>query len=313
MKSKLMLMSIGVLLLVTQDFSASTVYASDGTTVENDSNICANDSYYYQTDTNGMYEADIVSTDTRQLLATSNSSNGEIEFMFPANAGALNVYVYQYTDSQRSLVDTSQFTISDCGYEVVVDDYETLKMQTTITKTEDGYQFTKPDLDDYNLYINELEPNDDGISKKVKFKNDVADIQVATDVIQLSETFISSKGKQKVQYFEIDLSDQMVIREISNIHLNVIAPMEYLDRKILIRIVLGLIVLVILYLMNTMLVKQYRARKEYKRKYELYQKKQREQRRKEQQEELLRKQRKQQMIKQKKLESERRANLEIRK
>lgn len=313
MKSKLMLISIGLLLLVSKDFSAATVYASNGTIVENDANICANDSYYYETDSNGMYEADIVSTESRQLLSTSNSLNGEIEFSFPANAGNLTVYVYQYEGNVRTLVDTFKFKISDCGYEVVVDDYKPLSIQTTITKSDIGYQFTKPDLEDYNLYINELEPDDNGTSKKVKFKDGIADLPISTDIIQLTESYINADGKEIEQYFEADLSSDPVIRKISSIQLTVIEPMQYLDRHVLIRIFLGLILLVILYLTNIMLVKQYRAKKEYKRKYALYQQKRREQAREKQQEEQLRKQRKQQIIKQKKLESERRANLEIRK
>lgn len=308
-----MLLSIGLLLIVSKDLNAATVYASNGTPVESDSNICANDIYYYQTDSNGMYEADIVSTDSRLLVGTSNSTNGEIEFSFPIDAGDLTVYVYDYNGSDRKLVDTIKFTISDCGYEVINDEYKKLTLKTTISKTDLGYQFTQPDLEDYNLYLNQLELDDDGVSKKVKFKDGIANAAITEDKIQLTESYINDKGNEVDQYFEIDLTNDIIIRKISSLDLTVIEPMQYIDRHLLVRMLIGMIVLIILYLINIVLVKQYKAKKAYKRKYKLYQQKRREAALKKRQEEELRKKRKQQMIKQKKLESERRANLEIRK
>lgn len=313
MNRKLIL--IGVLLLVvgSNDFNAATILASNGEEVTKGASICANDSYFYETDGNGMYEADIVDSNSRQLMATSNSANGEIELSFPANAGDLGVYIYEYDGAEKTLADSFEFSVSDCGYEVVTEDYKAIVPQTTMKKTETGYQFTQPELEDYSLYINELEANDDGVSKKVRFKDGIGEVAITTDLIQLTESYINDEGSVTEHYFEIDLRNDGMVRQISNVKLTVIEPLEYIDIDILIRIVVGFIVLIVLYIVNLTYVKKYRAKKNYKKKYKLYQMKKKEEAKQKREEERLEKERKAKELEQQKLESERRANLGIRK
>lgn len=313
MKHKFMATFIALVAFLGIDFNAATIYASNGVEVTNTNNICANDIYTYQTDSDGMYEADIVDTDNRQLLTTVNSQNGEIDLTLPANAGDLTVYIYGYEKQARKLVDTYKFSVSDCGYDEVTKNYKALPIQTKIKKTDTGYQFTEPKAEGYKLYINQIEDNDDGTSKRVKFKKGVADIESTSNVVQLTENYFNVKGKPVENFYEVDFSNGMVIREITDVQLKVIKPMQYIDREVLIRVVIGFIVLVVLYLLKTIFVKRYRARKQYLKKYKKYQEKRIAEEKKKKMRELELKKRKQEALKQKRLESERRANLSIRK
>lgn len=313
MRSKLMLSTIGLLLCSGINLSAATIFASDGSTVESDANICANDSYYYQTDNKNMYEADVISANSKVLLSTVNASNGEIEMSFPTNVENLSVYVFEYTDTGKELSDQFDFSISDCGYESIVEDYKTTAPKVGIEKRDSGLGLTAPDLENYKLYINQVEANDDGNSKQVKFKDGKADLTLESDIIQITEEYTNDEGKDKELFFELDLSNDIIIRRLSNLDLSVIAPMDYIDKKILIRIIGGLIALVILYLINIMFVKKYRAKKEYKRKYKELKAKHREQVKQKKLAEDNAKKEKYKQLKQKKLDKEHRANLEIRK
>lgn len=313
MKRKFILTFVVLVGLVSFDFNAATIYSSDGTEVTDTKDICANNTYSYKTATNGMYEADIVDADNYQLVATSNSQNGEIELTFPSKAGSLVAYIYEYKDQTKTLIDTYKFTVSDCGYDEVVYNYKPFQLQTTIKKTDTGYQFSEPKIEEYNLYINQIEANDDGTSKRVKFKQGVGEVEKASDVIQLTEDYVNKEGKKIENFYEVDFSNAEVIREISDVQLKVIKPMQYIDRKILIRVVSGFIVLVVLYLLNRIFIKQYRARKQYLKKYKKYQEKRIAAEKKKKMRELELKKRKQEAIKKKRLESERRANLAIRK
>lgn len=313
MKSKLMLSTAALLLATTVSVNASTIYANDGSEVKSNANICANDSYWYQTDSTDMVEADIVDTSSRMLLSTAAAENGEVELSFPSNADDLSVYVYNYTDKGRELTDQFNFKVSDCGYETTVEDYKSVAPKVVVEKTDTGVTLTTPDLQDYQLYVNQIEANDDGKSKKVKFKDGKADLTLESDVIQVTEEYTNDKGNVKEQFYEVDLSDDIIVRKLANLDLSIIKPMDYIDRTVLIRVVVGLIVLVILYLVKISLSKVYRSKKEYKRRYKEIQAKHREQAKQKHLAEQEAKRARYEQLKQRKIDSEHRANLEIRK
>lgn len=315
MKRKLILICVAFTMFASLDFKAATIYATNGSEVTDYGNLCANDSYFYKTENNGMYQAEIINSKNHVLQATSNSNNGEIELVFPANAGELAIKVYEYVNKERTFVETVKVGVSDCGYDSVVDDYNATAPLTTITKTDLGYQFTEPDMENYTLYVNQLETKDDtGTSQSVKFADGVATEEVTADVLQITETYPNKEGKEVNVYYEVDFSnDELEIRKLSSVDLKVIEPMEYIDKKILIRTFIGLIILVILYLLNISFSKRYRARKAYLKKYKLYQEKQKEAQRAQKLRNQELKKKKELAIQQQKLESERRANLGIRK
>ncbi len=313
MRSKILLITTVFLFMLQLDIKAATIYASDGSEITNNSSICANDSYYYQVDNNSMYEGEVVSTSNKMLLDTFYASNGEIEFIFPANVENLSVYIYEYSNSERQLIDKVEFSISDCGYEVVKDDYKFSAPQTKITLGNDSVIFSEPDVEDYKLYINQLEVDDDGKSNHVKFKEGVATIALDSDVVQLTEEFKNDKNENVTKYYEVDLSDEIIIRRLSELELTVIEPLEYIDVPLLIRTLLGLIVLVVLYLVNILLVKELRAKKEYKRKLKKLKERRRRKIQEAKRQELELKRRQQAARNKEKQERERRANLEIRK
>lgn len=313
MKSKLMLSNIALLLATTVSVNAATIYANDGSEVKTNANICANDSYWYQTDSTNMVEADIVDTSSRMLLSTATAENGEIELSFPSNAEELSVYIYDYTDKGRELTDQFEFKVSDCGYETIVEDYKSIVPKVTVEKNDTAVTLIAPDLQDYQLYVNQIEVNDDGKSKKVKFKNGQADLALESDVIQITEEYTNDKGEVKEQFYEIDLSNDIIVRKLSNLELSIIKPMDYIDRSLLIRVIAGLIALVILCLIKISLTKTYRSKKEYKRQYKENQVKKRQQAKQKHLAKQEAKRARQEQLKQRKIDSEHRANLEIRK
>lgn len=313
MKRKLILISVVFSIFASFEFKAASLYANNGTEVASGSSICANDSYFYKTKSNGMYEAEIIDGKNSTLLATSNSKNGEIELVFPLNASSLTIRIFEYKDQQRSLVDTMEFTVSDCGYEVVKEDYTGSSPLTKITKTDEGYQFTEPEQKNYKLYVNQLEEDDDGTSQKIRFKDGVGKKTITADILQITETYTNDKGKSVKKFYEIDFTDGMVIRELSNIDLNIIEPMDYIDKNILVRIMISMMIIVVLFLMKVVLAKRYNARREYLLKVKRYHERQRELERQQKLKQQQLKKRKEQALRQKQLESERRANLGIRK
>ncbi|WOO87238.1 hypothetical protein RZE82_08980 [Mollicutes bacterium LVI A0039] len=313
MKSKLILVTTMLVLFVQLDFEAATVYTSDGTELDSNSTVCAYDDYYYNTQSSEMFEAEIVDSNSKVLLSTVNAKNGEIKFTFPTNFENLIAYVYTYADGNPQLVEKFEFVVTDCGYEPTVDDYEIIAPQTTFSKSDLGVAFTEPVAKNYKLYINQVEENDDGKSMPVRFDNGVADIELTTDIIQIIEEYTNDSGKKVTKYFEINKEPDIVIRNLSDLDLQVIAPMDYIDKKVLIRILVGLITIIILYLVNMITVKKYRAKREYNRKLKAYKDKRRAQLVKERQIEEF--QRKQNIDKIRMVEQDRarRTNLEIRK
>lgn len=313
MKSKLMLIAAFVMLVGQVDYSAATIFASDGSPIDNSANICANDSYFYQTDSSDMYEAKVVGTDTDMLLTTTHAKNGEIEFLFPANVPNLSVYIYDYKQSDATLVDQFEFKVSDCGYESVTEDYKVTTPKTTISLTDQTLTFTEPDNPNYNLYVNPIEENDNGQSTRLKFHDGIATLEMTTNTVQITEDYTSDSGKEVTRYFELDLGEEPIIRKMDNLKLSVIEPMDYISRPHLIRIIAGFIALVILYIAYIRLRKQYKARKQYirkakeikaRQKQKLYEKKQAQ--------DLAQKQKLREQ-KNAQAERERRQNLEIRK
>ncbi len=310
MRSKLMLMTTVFLLTLQLDFQAATIYASDGTVIDSNTSICANDTYTYETDSNDMFEAEIVSTANNMLQTTLNASNGVIEFEFPANVDKLTAYIYDYTDEGRNLADSYDFTVTDCGYESVVEDYNVAAPLVTFKKSEQTVTFTAPEADNYKLYINQIEENDDQQSKQVKFKDGVADVEVTTDMIQLTETYTDKEGSEIEKFYEVDFTDKQIIRNVKDLQLSVIEPLNYIDVHILLRVLGGLIVLIILYLINLKLLKQYRSKKRYKQRMNEMKAKRREQLVQAKKEQELEKKSKIDEKKSKQKESERLANLE---
>ncbi len=313
MRSKLMLMTTVFLLMLQLDFQAATIYASDGTVIDSNTSICANDIYTYETESSDMFEAEVVSTADNMLQTTFNASNGAFEFVFPANVEKLSVYIYDYSEEGRNLVDRYDFTVNDCGYESLVEDYKVSAPQVKLSKSELGIEFTEPTVDNYKLYINQVEEDDDQKSKQVKFKDGVADVEVTTDMIQLTETYTNSEGKDIEKFYEVDFTDDVIIRSVKDLELSVIEPMQYIDKNLLVRVLGGFIVLIILYLINLSLTKKYRSKKRYKKRMNEIKEKQRQQAIEKKQEQELEKKRKLAEKKRIKQERERRAKLEIRK
>lgn len=313
MRSKILLITTVFLFMLQLNIKAATIYASDGSEISNNSNICANDTYYYQVDSASMYEAEVIATSNNMLLDTFYSSNSVLEFVFPANVEDLSVYIFEYTNSDRKLVDKVEFSISDCGYEVITEDYKFNVPQTDITVDNNSIIFSEPTAEDYKLYINQLEVDDDGKSSHVKFKDGVSSIPLDSDVVQLTEEFKNNDGDDVTKYYEVDLSDGIIIRRLSNLELTIIEPLEYIDVPLLIRTLLGLIILVVLYLVNILLVKQLRAKKEYKLKLKKIKERRRQKVKEAKKAELELKRQKQIARNKERQESERRANLEIRK
>lgn len=313
MRSKLMLITTAFILMLQLDVQAATIYASDGSQIADNSNICAYDSYYYEADSSEMLEASIVSTDTRMLLQTVHANDGEIEFVFPSNVSDLSIYVYSFEDNGKQLVDEYELKVSDCGYEETVDKYSTTNPQTKISVDGTTISFTKPELDDYHLYYNQVEENDDGKARELKFKDSVGSVELVSDYFQITEEYTNKDGKEVARYYEINLTDDPIIRKMKKLDLSIIEPMQYIDRVVLIRLFFGLIVLVILYLININLMKTYKAKKEYRRKLKVLKQKRREQIYRQRQEQELEKKKKYAQQKRKQAEQKQRANLEIRK
>lgn len=313
MKSKLMLTTAGLLMITQFNYEAAELYGTDGSVVTDGSQVCANAEYSYETNSTSNVEANIVSTKDSTLLATTNANDGIVNLMFPTNIEDLTIYFYEYTTDGRDTIDSLNVTVSDCGDEVVTDDYKSSKPKASFELADAAITFTMPDSTDYKLYVNSLDENDDGKAVPVHFKDGVGTVETTSSVIQVTEQYVNDDGKNVERYFEIDTADEVVIRHLSNLDLQLIKPLEYIDKKTVIHILVGLTVFIFLYILYLITKKQYKAKKKYKRKVkELKAKKQREleEERKRKLREKKRVLEEQEKIKR---DSEHRANLEIRK
>lgn len=314
MKSKLMLTTAALLLITQFNYDAAELYGNDGSVVTDGSQICANAEYTFETTSNNNVEANIVSTKDSTLLATANAKNGSVELMFPSNIKDLSVYFYEYTNDDRELLDSVNVTVSDCGYEVVTDDYKSSKPKASFELTDTGITFTMPELTDYKLYVNSLDKDDDGKAAPVHFKDGTGSIETTSDVIQVTEQYVNDDGKDVERYFEIDTSDDIIIiRHLSNLDLQLIKPLEYIDKKTLVYVFLGLIAFVFLYILYLITKKQYNAKKRYKRKIKELKVKKQQEVEEQRKRKLREKKRLLEEQEKKKRDSEHRANLEIRK
>ncbi len=312
MKSKFMLISVMLISMLQHSFYAATIYANDDTEIKTNSTLCANDTYYYESGDNGIYEGDIISTNSRILLDTTTARDGVLELMFPSNIENVSVNIYNYGDTGKQLVDIYDFTITDCNYEQVAPDFKETKPKVTIEQSGSNLLLSNSD-DNYDLYYNEVDADDDGKFTKVKFKDGDAVITPTENIIQLTEVYTNDEGKEVTRYFEIEIGENVVVRKLSNLDLTIIEPLDYIDISILLRIIFGLIVLIILYLINIKLMKKYKAKKMYRKKLKKYRIKKREAEMQKQQRLQEEKRKRYELQKAKKEDQQRRANLEIRK
>lgn len=312
MKSKFMLISVMLISMLQHSFYAATIYANDGTEIKTNSTLCANDTYYYESGDSGIYEGDIISTNSRILLDTTTARDGVLELMFPSNIENVSVNIYNYGETGKHLVDIYDFTITDCNYEQVAPDFKETKPKVTIEQSGSNLLLSNSD-DNYNLYYNEVDAADDGKFTKVKFKDGDAVITPTENIIQLTEVYTNDEGKEVTRYFEIEIGENVVVRKLSNLDLTIIEPLDYIDISILLRIVFGLIVLIILYLINIKLMKKYKAKKMYRKKLKSIVSKREKQRCKSNKDYKKKNASVTNYKKQKKEDQQRRANLEIRK
>ncbi len=269
MRNKLMFVISILLINLNINLSAANLYSSDYTEIETESVICANDSYYYEANDNGIYEAEIVATDTKMLLSTINSQDGVIEFIFPSNIEKLSLYIYEYTETARTLIDTIEVTISDCGYEQIIDDYSMNTPQTKISLEDNQVIFTKPNLSDYKLYLNEVEADDNGKSRPIIFKEEVGSFEYNQEIIQITEQYTDENNEKQMKFYELDLNTK-TIRELTDFELNPIEPLQLIDKKIVSRILIAGIILIILIVLNIILTRQYKVKKRQKKEKKLH-------------------------------------------
>lgn len=313
MRYKMIFGLIAVIVMGTVQFNASTVYASDGSVIDKGSVICANDTYRYELDSQVMAEADIIASDDSSYLTSFNANNGVFELIFPANIKNLGIYIYEFESEGKTLLEKVDFEVADCGYESVTEDYKLQKPKVAIEKSDLGIKFTNPEIEGYKLYINQITDDDDGQSKQVHLKSGSAEIELESDVVQITEEYPNQKGELKDYFYEIDLSDDLLVRQIKNTKLSVIEPLKYIDIDTLIRIILGLISLIALWIIKIKLAKKYRFEKRAHKKRKQLRMQQESDKKNAEKEEIIAKQKKLNKQKREKLDSERRANLQVRK
>ncbi len=241
------------------DIVAASIYTSDGSEISNQSSVCANDTYEYVSDKLNI-EMEILMSDRNLLLQSQNAINGNIKFMLPVVDYPLNIRVYNYTDDSKELIDSYNFEVTDCGYEQVVSDFDATVPQVTYTLNNGIISFQVPDIEDYELYINQVEENDDQKSRKLKFKNGVAEYEINEEIIQITEKYPNEEGVIENHYFEYNTKED-VTRSLSSFTLSVISPLQYINYNLVIRILLALIVLVTLILIKIKLQKKYKKLK----------------------------------------------------
>lgn len=293
------------------NFDASELVTVNGEAVGN--NVCANSSYYYTLDSNSMYEADILNSDTGVLQQTINAQNGSFEFVFPANVESLSIYTFEFTDQGKTLVNNFDLTVSDCGYEVITEDYSNPAPKFDVTVDESNITLSESDLEDYKLYINFVEDGDDHKFTRVRFDEGEAIIPIETNTVQFTETYSGDAGKEIENYYEVDISEPTIIRKLSTLELQIIKPLSYIDKMKLIDVLLGLIILFVLMIFFINTSRKYRIEKKHRQKMIALKKKK--------EQEKIEAERKAQLLRQKKLaekkakieEKKARQNLEVRK
>ncbi len=302
-----------LLLININSFSAATLYSQDGSSVESGSTVCADAEYYLNFESEGIY-ANIVNSSNNMLLSTINAKNGELTFSFSPDNTKVRLDVYEYANKSNEYLQSIKLNVEDCGYEQVVEPLTSTAPQFSIKRKDGFINLTAPSkFEDYKLYYNFLEEDDNGNSKEVKFKDGVASIEIETNDIQFIEEYTNLKDKEVKRYYEVSLDKFMTIRKLKSLDLSIIEPMSYLDKSILLRILIGLIFFIVLYLVKMFFSRALRAKRR-ERKLEL----KRRQKRALQKQELERQrrqeiERKKQKKKAELADQKRRNNLEIRK
>lgn len=314
MKSKSLIL-LGILSLFPTNFFAVSTYDGEAKIIENNDQLCANNNYKIELDSEDKtYKANIISTANNGLLDTVYSSEGQINLNFPSNVEKLKINVVEVTETESKPVEQFSVNIKDCGYSKIVDDYSQVNPKAKIEFEDQVLKITKPDSAEYQLFINQVSDNDNGKFKKVNFKDNQAKVKIDSDYIQFTEEYKNNKNKKIQKFYEIDLSgNDYVIRALKGVDLNIVKPVEYIKKNILIRILIGFICIIILYLINRQLKAEYNRRKREKRrlkeiKYRKIKEMQNQKKRRQKEKELyyLKKQKEKEEI-------ERRHNLEIRK
>lgn len=309
------LILLGIISLFPINFLAVSTYDSEVETIENNDQLCANNEYKIEVgNEDKTYKANIISVANKGLLDTVYSSDGQINLSFPSNVEKLKINIVEATDTESKPVEELSVKVKDCGYSKKVDDHTLVNLKAKIEIEDQVLKITKPDSSDYQLFINQISDNDNGKSKKVKFKDNQAEIKIDSNYIQITEVYKDKKNKKIQKFFEIDLSENdYIIRTLKGVDLKVVKPLEYIKKNILIRILIGFICIIILYLINRQLKAEYNRRKREKRrlkeiKYKKIKEMQSQKKRKQKEKELyyLKKQKEKEEI-------ERRHNLEIRK
>ncbi len=243
---------------------ALSLIGDDGELVDDGATVCANASYYYQTDEANMYEADILNPNNL-LLDTINAKNAQFELIFPTSSSDISVALYEYSDDGKEYVDSIDLKVKDCGYEQLADEYEAINPRFKYSVNENSVTIEKPSNEDYKLYYNYVEEEDAHKFNRIRFDEGTVKLPLTTRYIQFTEEYTNDKGKDIVRYYELDTNEQKpIIRKLSTLELQIIEPLDYIDKDVLIRVLIGLIIFIGLTIIQINLVKKYRRKKKYR-------------------------------------------------
>lgn len=269
MKIKLTIFTIVFILLSTYQFQATTLISDNESIAASGDVICANASYYYQGDETKDYQA-LIYNQNGVYLSFTNSTNGVIEFVFPENATAIAIDIYQITNNSKTYIETMDFTVEACGYDQVTDEPATEYPNNTVNFTStlegDKMTVTAPELDNYKLLYNVIEENDNGLFTQLEFIEGKAEITLDSDVVQFEEEYTNTEGKTYTKYYEYNTQPVPRFRILTNLNVTVINPVDYIDKSIIMRLLYGLIALVILLIIKIIFSRKYKKKKLYNQK-----------------------------------------------
>lgn len=225
--------------------------------IDNEMEICSNVEYYF--DVEGTKHQVIILDENNYYLDSYVYNEGDL-VTFPSNVSNLKALIFnQDIDGNLVLAEEVDFSLVDCGYSSETVNYEYNTLGVTVELSDDTLTFTlNNEFSNYQLSVQEV---DSKRAKKLSFSDgDVQQYKIINpevEYIQVKESFTDSDGKSVENYFEIDMStDVLFLREVNSFSLNTINKSSVISIMDIVLIIL----LILVFLIFTIKIKKIRKK-----------------------------------------------------
>lgn len=258
-----------VFIVSTINISASElkVYNDQGVEFTSTDEICANRSYFVET--NDSYrEIMILDKTTSQVLDVFNSNSNEMEIIFPEDTNNIKIVSTLYTeDGVLDLTTEQEINVSvvNCDYEIVVEPYDRTTVLSFVEYDGENIYLSKPTnmYSDYSLTYQLL---DDKLAHTIDFSQEqkVTVNLVENTVVQLTENYTNIDGEIITTFYEIEVNPQtksFFVRSVNGFEVKKIEKLDVFDMKLLITSLILFVVAIMLHIWYIRVRSQYKNEK----------------------------------------------------